>query len=208
MANALAAVLSTALLYSAGCGGSPVAPAAGESCGGFGDWQTSLYVLPYPPGDRYVVDQGNCSAPGNGHTGVLKFGYDFLMPIGSTITAARAGKVIQLEVSHFDGQVAASGFDNYIVIQHDDGTTGLYGHLTHDGALVALGDSVTAGMAIGRSGNTGNTANKPHLHLSVQSCDPVARGSAACPTLPINFRNTSANPSGPQVGSSYLANPF
>ncbi len=42
--------------------------------------------------------------------------------------------------SHFDGQVAATGFDNLIVIQHDDGMTTLYGHLTHDGAAVSAGD--------------------------------------------------------------------
>jgi hypothetical protein len=30
-----------------------------------------------------------------------------------------------VEESHFDGQVAATGFDNVIIIQHDDGTTAL-----------------------------------------------------------------------------------
>jgi hypothetical protein len=43
------------------------------------------------------VDQGNCSPPGNGHTGVTKFGYDFLMPIGTPFYAARGGLVTQAE---------------------------------------------------------------------------------------------------------------
>lgn len=200
-----AAVLTWVLVCSTGCASSPLAPDSAETCAGFGEWQTSLYVLPYSAGASYFLDQGNCAAPGYGHTGVRKYGYDFLMPIGSTIVAARGGTVLHVEMSHFDGQVASSGMDNFIVIQHDDGTNGLYGHFTHDGAPLAVGDTVTAGMPIGRSGNTGNTANKPHLHFSVQSCDAVTLGTAVCATLPVNFRNTSPNPRGPQAGSSYLA---
>jgi len=101
--------------------------------------------------------------------------------------------------------VAATGFDNLIVIQHDDGTTTLYGHLTHDGAAVSSGERVLQGALIGYSGNTGNTNNKPHLHLSAASCDPSTRGTANCPTLPMNFANTEANPQGLQQGRSYSA---
>jgi murein DD-endopeptidase MepM/ murein hydrolase activator NlpD len=101
--------------------------------------------------------------------------------------------------------VAATGFDNLIVIQHDDATTTLYGHLTHDGAAVSAGDRVPQGALVGYSGNTGNTNNKPHLHLSAASCDPWMLGTANCPTLPMNFRNTQANPQGPQQGRSYTA---
>ena len=43
-----------------------------EICAGFGDWQTSLYVLPYAVGSSYFVDQGNCSPPGNGHRGAQR----------------------------------------------------------------------------------------------------------------------------------------
>jgi murein DD-endopeptidase MepM/ murein hydrolase activator NlpD len=193
------------LTLTAACASSPTAPGAVEVCGGFGDWRTSLYVLPYPAGAAYVVDQANCSAPGNGHRGAAKFGYDFLMPIGTPLVAARGGTVIHVEQSHFDGQVAATGFDNWIVLLHDDGTTGLYGHITHNGSEVVEGQVVAQGGPIGRSGNTGNTANKPHLHFSVAPCDPIARGTAACPTLPVNFRNTGANPDGLAAGVQYLA---
>ena len=191
-----------------GCGSGPASPDSTETCSGFGEWQTSPYVLPYAVGASYFVDQGNCSPPGNGHRGATKFGYDFLMPIGTPIHAARAGVVTQVEESHFDGQVAATGFDNLIVVQHDDGTTALYGHLTHDGAAVSVGDRVSQGALVGFSGNTGNTNNKPHLHLSAAPCDPGARGTASCPTLPMNFRNTDANPQGLSQGRSYTALPY
>ena len=191
-----------------GCGSSPTSPDPVETCDGFGDWQSSSYVLPYAVGASYFVDQGNCSPPGNGHRGVTKFGYDFLMPIGTPFHAARAGVVVQVEESHFDGQVGPTGFDNLIVIRHDDGTTTLYGQLTHDGALVNIGDQVPQGALIGFSGNTGNTGNKPHLHLSAASCDPWALGTANCPTLPVNFRNTDANPQGLERGRSYTAHAY
>ena len=191
-----------------GCGSSPTSPDPLETCEGFGDWQASPYVLPYAVGASFFVDQGNCSPPGNGHRGVTKFGYDFLMPIATPVYAARAGLVTQVEESHFDGQVAGTGFDNLVVIKHDDGTTTLYGHLTHDGAVVSIGDFVSQGALVGYSGNTGNTANKPHLHLSAASCDPWALGTANCPTLPMNFRNTESNPQGLVRGRSYLARAY
>ena len=111
MRHALSVVLLAVL--AAGCGSSPVAPDSIETCAGFGEWQASPYVLPYAVGVSYFVDQGNCSPPGNGHRGVTKFGYDFLMPIGTPIYAARRGIVTQIEESHFDGQVAATGLDKF-----------------------------------------------------------------------------------------------
>jgi hypothetical protein len=187
-----------------GCASAPTAPDTAEVCGGFGDWQSSPYVLPFQVGASFFVDQGNCSPPGNGHRGAAKYGHDFMMPIGTPLHAARGGVVVQVEESHFDGQIAATGFDNVIVIAHDDGSTALYGHLTHDGSVVAVGDRVAQGALIGYSGNTGNTDNKP-LHLSAASCDPVARGTSQCPTLPVNFRNTEPNPQGLVRGRTYGA---
>ena len=113
--------------------------------------------------------------------------------------------MLHVEESHVDGEVAATGFDNYVVIGHEDGTIDMYGHLTHDGADVIAGQVVATGAALGRSGNTGNTANKPHLHFSQHSCDPVTRGSSACPSLPVTFSNTTANPKGLIRGGTYQA---
>jgi murein DD-endopeptidase MepM/ murein hydrolase activator NlpD len=145
---------------------------------------------------------------GNGHRGVNRYSYDFDMAIGTEFVAAREGTVVQVEQSHFDRQIARTGFDNYIVVRHDDGTTALYGHMTHNGAAVTVGDVVRQGTALGRSGITGNTANIPHLHFSVQVCDPVTGGSASCPTVPSTFQNAEANPEGLQVGRAYRALPY
>jgi hypothetical protein len=100
----------------------PASPAALVECTGYSDWQASPYVLPYAVGSTFRVSQGNCSSPGNGHRGSERYAYDFDMPIGTQFLAVRAGVVIHVEASHVDGQIAATGLDNYLVIRHDDGT--------------------------------------------------------------------------------------
>ncbi|NIP57102.1 MAG: M23 family metallopeptidase [Gemmatimonadetes bacterium] len=69
-------------------------PTGTEDCGPFPDWSSSPYLLPYPPGEAWQVNQSNCS--GKGHSGFWKFGYDFAMPIGAAVTAAQAGDTIGL----------------------------------------------------------------------------------------------------------------
>lgn len=187
------------------CSGGTAPPGEQEVCTGYPDWSTSAYTLPYPVGASYTVIQGNCSPPGNGHRGANRYAYDFGMSIGTAIAAIRAGTVVEVEESHSDGQVAATGFDNYVVIRHGDGTTALYGHLTHDGVLPLNGEVVTRGQVIAYSGNTGNTAGIPHLHVSVQDCDPVSMGTTACPSRPLTFSNTDANPAGLVLNQSYPA---
>src|SRR5690242_17594918 len=59
----LAAVV---LAFTAALMGCDSEPDSTEVCAGFGDWQSSPYVLPYAVGASYFLDQGNCSPPGNG----------------------------------------------------------------------------------------------------------------------------------------------
>ncbi|MFW6088996.1 MAG: peptidoglycan DD-metalloendopeptidase family protein [Gemmatimonadota bacterium] len=173
-----------------------------SECGPFGDWSTSPYALPYPAGTEYVVNQANCS--GFGHSGFWKHGYDFIMDIGTEVSAARSGTVGWANDGCSDGNTACT---NLITVIHDDGTVALYSHLTNGGVLVSAGDEVTAGQVIGRSGNTGNTGGLPHLHFSLHPCNelPGLPNAGDCPTLPQNFRSTDPNPHGLQAGVSYAA---
>ncbi|HEY3897026.1 MAG TPA: M23 family metallopeptidase [Chthoniobacter sp.] len=172
-----------------------------DSCGPFPDWRTSAYVLPYPVGAAYYVSQGNCSS--GGHRGAYKYAYDFVMPIGTTVTAARAGVVVEIRMKFHDGQ-PGEGESNWVKIRHADGTIAAYSHLTAHGALVKIGDHVVAGQPIGLSGNTGNTGGLPHLHFHLCPCsEPVD-----CGTLPVTFRNTEPNPDGPQAKHTYPALPY
>jgi murein DD-endopeptidase MepM/ murein hydrolase activator NlpD len=189
-------------------GGSPTGPGPmHESCGGYSDWSSSLYVLPYPVGTSYAVQQGNCS--GFGHSGFWKYSYDFDMPIGTLVTAARAGIV---EYSYGGGRDGDVSQTNLVVVRHDDGTVAVYSHLTHDGALVVVGTTVSAGDPIGRSGNSGDTGGLRHLHFSVHPCGELpglpGGNDTSCPTQPVTFRNTAPNPQGLEVGLVYEALPY
>ena len=133
-----------------------------HSCGPFPDWSVSAYVLPYPAGSSYYVSQANCST--GGHRGPYQYAYDFVMPVGTPVTAARAGVVAEIRMKFRDGQ-SGEGESNWVKIRHADNTIAAYSHLTEHGALVRIGDRVEAGQPIGLSGNSGNTGGLPHFAL-------------------------------------------
>jgi murein DD-endopeptidase MepM/ murein hydrolase activator NlpD len=145
----------------------------------FGPPRESLYVLPYPVGDAYIINQTYCS--GISHW----FGYDFGMPIGSRIVAARGGTVQEARddlpddgIMH-DAETDNSG--NVVTILHDDGSLATYAHMAEDSLVVSPGDTVATGELIGLSGYSGN-ADRPHLHFDVIDGNGLL--------LPINFRNS------------------
>ena len=124
------------------------------------------YRLPYANGASFRILQGFGS--GFSHTGLEQYAVDFDMPIGTPVHAARDGVVVMVEESHDRGCWARECADeaNYVVILHDDGTTGEYYHLEHDGVVVTEGQRVVRGQQIALSGNTGHTT-MPHLHFAV-----------------------------------------
>jgi len=125
-----------------------------------------LYALPYAAGESYHVLQGFGAR--FSHTGLEYFAVDFGMADGTPVHAARGGQVARV-VEHNDRGCWEDGcgkFANYVVVLHDDGTTGEYYHLRRDGALVEPGDRIERGQKIGLSGNTGHTT-MPHLHFAV-----------------------------------------
>lgn len=194
----LAAILSV-LVVLPSCGGpppagSPTAPGS-PTCGRYPDQAQSLYILPYAVGSAYVVSQGNCTNGSHSVGSQNQYAYDFRMPIGTEIVAARSGTVSQLVEQYVDGD-NTPGHENNIWVRHGDGTASAYLHLTHNGALLQVGDPVTAGQVIALSGNTG-ASTEPHLHFSV-----IVSGPGSIPTT---FRNTRPHPNGLVQGESYLA---
>ena len=169
------------------------------ACGPYPDQGVSLYVLPYPVGAAYTVGQGNCSDGSHAKGTAAQYAYDFLLPISSQVVAARGGTVIAIEESFSDTD-HTNGHENFVDIQHPDGTVGAYVHLTNDGALVAVGDIVARGDAIALSGNSGNSS-APHLHFAVHGC-------GNCPSVAVTFRNTRAHPNGLKVGEAYTAEAY
>jgi murein DD-endopeptidase MepM/ murein hydrolase activator NlpD len=86
------------------------------------------------------------------HTGV-----DLIAPTGTAVMAAAGGVVSQVATS--------SDYGNFIDVDHDNGLTTRYGHLSR--TLVRMGDVVMKGQNIALVGSTGR-ATGPHLHFEVR----------------------------------------
>ncbi len=83
-------------------------------------------------------------------------GVDFAAPKGTPIYATRSGTVTIATYSSTAG--------NYVSINHLDGYSSVYMHMTH--YVVEVGQSVTAGQLIGYVGSTGRSTG-PHLHFGI-----------------------------------------
>ena len=84
-------------------------------------------------------------------------GIDMAASQGTPIYATRAGKVT---VASYQ----AGGAGNYVSINHLDGFSSIYMHMTH--YVVSVGQSVKAGQLIGYVGSTGISTG-PHLHFGI-----------------------------------------
>ena len=162
-----------------------------------------VYLMPYANGESYRVLQGYGSR--FSHTGLEQYAVDFQMIEGTPVHAARSGVVATIEESHSKGcwEDGCGRFANYIVILHDDDTTGEYYHLQQNGALVTPGDYVAAGEIIGLSGNTGHTT-MPHLHFGVYRAHTWGREQS----IPVRFLTADGIIDRPRRGGRYLARPL
>lgn len=157
------------------------------------DARSSPYRLPWTAGQTHLCVQSNRAVVS--HRGWDEFAYDFAMPVGTDVCAARAGKVIQVVVSH-DGH----GYhwpSNVISIQHDDGTLAYYVHLKKDGSRVNVGDVVKQGQVIAASGHVGNSM-LPHLHFQVTDAQKKS-------TLPIAFADVDKDSGIPRMFKCYTS---
>ena len=146
----------------------------------FGDPAESEYVLPYPIGEAYPVYQSYCWCAG-GHRDQLA--YDFTIPIGDTVVAARGGVVrVIREDSPDNGE--GEGEHNYVYIEHEDGTAAFYAHLMQYSVIVQPGDTVETGEYFALSGNSGDSG-EPHLHFGVYENYPPIEGV----DVPVVFNN-------------------
>ena len=84
-------------------------------------------------------------------------GVDMAAPQGTPIYAAKDGKVTRTAYQ-------AGGAGYYVSINHGDGFSSIYMHMTH--YIVKSGDYVKAGQVIGYVGSTGGSTG-PHLHFGI-----------------------------------------
>lgn len=145
---------------------------------------TFLYHLPFATNERYPLVQG--FGGGWSHRGASQYAVDFAMPVGTPVHAARAGVVVQTVAHNNKGGASRrfAEYANFIIVLHNDGTTGEYHHLQQDGVKVEVGEDVKVGDFIGYSGNTG-FSSLPHLHFAVYRPKPMGEFES----LPFRFVN-------------------
>lgn len=117
-------------------------------------------ICPLPAGTYYVS-----RSVGSGHDGT-----DMVAPAMTPIYAVKSGTVIT-------SQEALGGWGVTVAIDHGDGTSSLYGHMTYGTRQVEVGQTVEAGQLIGYVGSTGrSTANHLHIEYRVNGAivDPMS----------------------------------
>lgn len=121
------------------------------------------YPLPWRGGPFNLSQGANGKYSHFGPKG--RYALDIAMPVGTPIVAARAGVVVKIENQQTGRGTNPSG--NFVRILHNDGTMGVYLHLSKGSVKVAEGTHVEVGTLLALSGNTGNSTG-PHLHFVIQ----------------------------------------
>jgi murein DD-endopeptidase MepM/ murein hydrolase activator NlpD len=88
--------------------------------------------------------------------GTTHKGVDWGVPVGTSVMASSSGVVVR------SGWY--SGYGICVDIRHPDGTLTRYGHLSK--TLVSVGETVSQGQQIAKSGNTGQSTG-PHVHFEI-----------------------------------------
>lgn len=118
-----------------------------------GSYGNGSGVLRYPTNNHSISAGYPNYSSGRYHGGV-----DFSVPSGSNIYAAAAGKVILVQHLNYS-------YGYYVVVDHGNGLSTLYAH--NSSILVSVGQKVSAGQVIAKSGSTGNSTG-PHCHFEVR----------------------------------------
>lgn len=126
-------------------------------------------VLSWPLDSVYVTqrfgvtaDSGRLYASGS-HNGV-----DFRAAPGTNVKSAADGVV--KGVGNTDLTCPNASYGNWVLIEHPNGLSTLYGHLS--AVRVSPGERVARGQSIAYSGNTGYST-APHLHMTVYASEGV-----------------------------------
>ena len=93
-----------------------------------------------------------------GYTRMHK-GIDFGVPTGTPVMAAGSGIIKQ--------EGWSNGYGNFLLINHENGYSTAYGHLSHFAPGLHVGSHVHQGQVVAASGATG-MATGPHLHYEIR----------------------------------------
>ncbi|RJQ29994.1 hypothetical protein C4571_00060 [Candidatus Parcubacteria bacterium] len=150
-----------------------------------------VLAIPVSGKDESAVtqDYGATAFAQYGYRGKRHNGVDIGAALGTPVVAAEEGTVIA--VGNQDTYCYRGAYGRFIVIEHNNNLTTLYGHLSRQ--IVSKGDTVKRGDVIGYVGRTGY-ATGPHLHFTVfakptfymgpsKSCGPMPLGGDLNPSV-------------------------
>ena len=126
-----------------------------SSSGSSGSASASGFVFPMAYATKITDAYGYRIHPLSG-TKKWHNGVDFAAGEGTAIYATKAGTVTSATYNE--------AYGNMVTINHGDGYSSLYGHMTN--YIVSVGDTVSAGQTIGYVGSTGWSTG-PHLHFTI-----------------------------------------
>ena len=141
------------------------------------------------PAERFAYDITMVDDTGSSHVSndpaKMKDNTNFYA-YGKPIFAVRGGKVAGADdtVPENDGTTAvpaAQASNNYVLIDHGDGTYAGYYHCRTSHNKVKAGDTVSVGQQIAEIGNAGGSS-EPHVHFAYTVPNSVGRGSVV-PTI-------------------------
>lgn len=137
-------------------GGSGNGGSTGGGSTGGGSSSSGSFLYPLPAGCSFV----SCAYGYRIHpvTGNYSFhtGVDLAAAFGTPIYATKSGTVTEATYTYV--------FGNYVTINHGDGFSSLYGHMTY--SVVSPGEYVSQGQIIGYVGSTGWSTGA-HLHFTL-----------------------------------------
>ena len=121
------------------------------------------------------------------HQGQSAYAFDFSVPLGTPLVAIADGTVAHMyngtkpgDPCYNGGGMECNNAANFVSVLHNDGTRSIYAHLSE--TLVAVGEKVPRGVAVGNSGSTGWSTG-PHAHVArTENCN-----SSWCQSIAVSF---------------------
>ena len=131
-------------------------------------WQNNRHSA--VPDQRYALDLLQLNHAGKSYDGDGSRN-DLYLAWAQPVVAAGEGTIVVAEDGTFDndpGQPRGRGvlYGNHVVIDHGNGEYSLVAHLMHGSVKVAVGEHVTSGQILARTGNSG-MSSEPHIHYQL-----------------------------------------
>ncbi len=200
-------VILSALIAAAGLAGAATPAVSAD--------EAPTYYLPAPDGTTLLVAQGNGDGAFRGPG--EQYAFHFTAADGSTafpVVASRGGTVIATRGGVRGGRCQEPGDGprpdcwrdvDFVLIDHGDGTSGLYQHLSPGRLPVRAGDVVSTGQPLGTAGNSGWT-DRVGLQFQVQRTPAWSEqgrgGWFLTESQPVSFADAGVPPTGSLVTSA------